>query len=373
MKKEIPISRFNDDESYEIVLPTKRFEARIIQLKAFATTLIMIKDMIKINVSARGWGYTLENEGIITKAKINRVENLINECRKEGYLPLDFTPDDPSRAFVGVGLPNEQDPKKFIEEGLDYVYKIPNYYEPDFWKGKDYYIQILVEKGDLVSVFKTICKKYRIPISSGKGWADINQRGNYIRNFKIIEEEGKIPVLLYVGDFDPVGHQMSNQIEKNFKDLKKATGWDCKNLKIDRIGLNENFIKKHKLAWIENLITGSGMELAKVVDGKIVAGTNNSKGKPDSKGKPHPDFNKPHVQKYLKKYGVKKVEANAILKNRETIESGREILRNTIKNYLGDDVFEDYEIEKEKTQEILKDIMEEKRIFKVIEKLKEKL
>ena len=43
-----------------------------------------------------------------------------------------------------------------------------------FWDDKDFYIEMVVEKIDLVNLFMPVCAKFRIPIKNNVGWNDIN-------------------------------------------------------------------------------------------------------------------------------------------------------------------------------------------------------
>ena len=55
-------------------------------------------------------------------------------------------------------------------------------------------------------------------------------------------EAGQIPVVLYCGDFDPVGLQISDTLHANITQLAAAVGWQPDNLIIDRFGLNIDWI-----------------------------------------------------------------------------------------------------------------------------------
>src|SRR5262249_8179522 len=90
----------------------------------------------------------------------------------------------------------------------------------------------------------------------------------------------------------------------------KTVGWSPKNLHIDRFGLNYDFIRRHRLTWIDNLITGSGGDLA---------------------DKNHPDHEKPYVQNYLRKFKTRKVEANALVVRPA---AGRKLCRDAILRYV---------------------------------------
>ena len=289
------------------------------RLEEFAKEIKKISDIIGFKISARGWCYQLEGKGLITKAEFDKVENLINRCRKLGILPIDFTAEEEGRKFSGVETPDTDSPIEDLRYWVEKTLRTEESYVPDWWDGEEYYIQIVVEKIDLKTLFEPICKRYKIPIATSKGWSSMSQRAIYSRRFKQAEEQGLKPLLLYCGDHDPDGLRISDFLRKNLADLKDIRwedggyGYDPVDLEIVRFGLNYDFIKKHNLSWINNLITGSKKNL----------------GSPK-----HPNHFMPYVQEYIKKFGIRKCEANAIV---VIPKIAREFINNIIKEYLGED------------------------------------
>jgi hypothetical protein len=101
--------------------------------------------------------------------------------------------------------------------------------------------------------------------------------------------------------------------------MANAVGWHPHNLIIDRFGLDYDFIEKIGLVWINNLETGSGKSLA---------------------DPQHKDHKKNYVQNYLKQFGARKVEANALIVQPE---EGRNLCLRAILKYLPASAPEDYE------------------------------
>ena len=285
---------------------------RLYELRQFADQLTEIDNKTGFKVSSRGWCYQLEGYGVITKGEFNRVNSLINECRKNGMLPIDFVAEESARKFEGVTEPSWHDetPEEALRSWILATINAGEQYTPDYWNGETYYIQMLVEKVDLVTLFKPVCEEFNIPIATSKGWSSILQRAEMAKRFKEMEENGNIPVLLYAGDHDPFGLAISDYLLKNLWDVSNGTGWDPENLIIDRFGINYEFIIENDLTWIDNLETGSG------------------------KG---PDKSNPIVSRYIESYGERKVEANAIVTNPK---AGRDLCRNAIYKYLSEDVID---------------------------------
>jgi len=322
------------------------------RLREFAEEIEKISDRIGFKVSARGWAYQLEQEGLITKAEFDKVESLINRCRKLGILPIDFTAEEEGRRFSGVIIPTEEAPLEELREWIEYIIDCEGWYKPNWWEGEEYYIQMVVEKIDLKTLFEPICKKYHIPIATSKGWSSMLQRAIYSRRFKEAEGKGLQPVLLYCGDHDPDGLRISDFLRKNLDDLKDIvwedglSGYNPSNLEIVRFGLDYDFIEKHNLTWINNLITGSKRDLS---------------------SPSHKNHNMPYVQEYIKKFGIRKCEANAIV---PMPEIARELVENAITEYLGDNALERFEKTRKENKEGIIKTMKEIGVYK---KLKESL
>jgi hypothetical protein len=309
----------SDPIERKIILPRrgKKYRNDIIN---FANRILELNEKIGFKVSSRGWAYLLESYNLINKGEFDRIQKLINKCRKRGLLPIDFVAEDDARRFSHVWRPTEETPVQCLKDNIEITLDAGHFHKPDYWNGEEYYIQMLVEKIDLVTLFSPVCEKYHVPLASSRGWSSILQRAEIIERFKEMEEIGHKCVLLYAGDHDPAGLAISDFLRVNLKDLKKATGWNPDNLIIDRFGLNYDFIMQYNLTWIDNLITGSGKQ---------------------------PDRTKPYVAEYIEQFGERKVEANAIVV--KPVEA-RQLCEDAITKYLGTDVLQRFE---DKKQEIL--------------------
>lgn len=307
-------------------------------LEDFANSLININESLDFKMSARGWAYYFENEGLIDKSDIEYHKDRINKLRKNDFeagwdhapLPSDFTAQDNSRSFDCVERDNYAEPEKYVKREINHL--VNPHIDLSFWETQDVFIQVLVEKIDLKEIFKPICRKYNIPIATGKGWSSINQRAKILTRFNKWAKRGKCPILIYCGDFDPAGMQISNTLKKNFNDLHDAlipdgdggyfSGWDSEEvgLTIDRIGLSEGQVEKWGFPWIDNLETSG-------------------EGPPLDSPK-HSDHDQPYVQNWLDEYGVRKVEANALVTQPEL---GRDLFTNSVEGYLSDNPKQEYQ------------------------------
>jgi hypothetical protein len=294
-------------------------EAYQADLRTFCDRILEIRSRL-FEVGSRGWCYLLEGEHIITKGEFDIAERLIVRCRKTGDLPLDICAEDAKRSAEGIERLDDRDVEDEADAIIEYTHTAYQDYTPvSFWDELNVYVEMATEKWDLRSLFSRVAREFRIGIQNVGGWADLNVRAGMMRRFREWEAKGKRCVLLYCGDHDPGGLQISGFLRDNLEELAPAVGWSPKNLLIERFGLDYEFIEANRLTWIDNLETSTGKSLA------------------DPK---HPDHLKPYVQTYLKRFGARKVEANALVAHPE---NGRELCRQAILRYVPEHALQSYE------------------------------
>jgi hypothetical protein len=294
------------------------------QVEEFCRQIEQIRGTLDFEVSARGWCYILEEHGA-TKADFDTIQNLLVDCRKSGDLPLDICAEDEARTADHIEDVTDESPEEFVCNWIEYVRDdaCDNYNPISLWDDSDYYCEMWVEKIDLKSLFSDICKRYTIPLINIRGRTCLNSRAGTMRRFLQRECQGKTCVLLYCGDHDPSGLQISEEIRSDMESMTGTTGYSPLSLIIDRFGLNADFIKRQRLSWTNNLITSSGEDLA---------------------NRHHPDHCKPYVQNYIQQFGAHKVEANALVVRPE---AGRRLCLNAIRRYIPDNLLSDFEARRE--------------------------
>jgi hypothetical protein len=301
--------------------PTAAQNARFdLDLAAWCAGILEINSTLDFRVSSRGWCYILEEKGGLLKGDFDVAQARINDCRKSGLLPLDICCDDDGRAADGLEDLDVADVEQEATNVVNYVANAHHHYDPiSFWETQPKYVEMATEKIDLKSLFSRECRPYHLPISNISGWNDINSRATMMRRFAYWEAKGKQCVLLYCGDHDPGGLQISGFLRSNFDDLTGAVGWSPQHLIIERFGLDYDFIVAQGLTWIENLETGSG--------------------KFPLDNPRHPDHFKPYVQSYMRQFGARKCEANALVTRPA---AGRELCRRAILRHIDVDAIREY-------------------------------
>jgi hypothetical protein len=120
-----------------------------------------------------------------------------------------------------------------------------------------------------------------------------------------------------------------NWLFKPFIGRNNPNEYDCVRPPQARAGpavrRRKDFIVENDLVWIENLITG-----ARTGEAAGVCLSNKS----------HPDHNKPYAQSYIRQFGARKVEGEALVK---VPAAGRRLCRDAILKYVETDAAEQYE------------------------------
>ena len=251
----------------------------------------------------RGWAYYAEGLGLITKGEFDRFEKLLTDMRKDGELNPDVIEPDASRMATTVydydadtDTPEEhaQWAVDEIRERLNLLSRI--YHEHGYWSDLDYYVEMIVEKKDLVQIFRSTADRYNIRITNGKGDTDIHTRLAMLKRFRDHSYAGRQCILLAIGDHDPKGLHIVEGLHRTIMSCANLKGldWPDPEFEVVNIGLTERQIDDLDLMKIANLETGGGRDLS------------------DPR---HPDHYKPYVQDYMANFGVWKCEANALVGN----------------------------------------------------------
>lgn len=130
--------------------------------------------------------------------------NLINDARLAGYIDW-YAIEDRTRNLQR--LSHWDSPKEIIETAS-------NQYRKDMWETQDYYVEVWVEKEALSDVVGQTCNRLDVPYFSCRGYVSQSEMWSASHRIQRKQREGKMCVLLHLGDHDPSGIDMSRDIEE---------------------------------------------------------------------------------------------------------------------------------------------------------------
>ena len=88
-------------------------------------------------------------------------------------------------------------------------------YNRNRWENQPIYPEVLIEKKALEGVFLKPCNALRVGLGACKGYPSLTFLSLMAIRFKTAVRRGKIPVILYFGDFDPSGEDIPRSLQAN--------------------------------------------------------------------------------------------------------------------------------------------------------------
>ena len=123
----------------------------------------------------------------------------------------------------------------------DYLITARKAYKRLRWQAQPAYVEVWVEKQALATIFAPICEDWQARLVICRGYPSVSCVYEAAERFKEAEEAKEGPlVLLYFGDWDPSGVDISRNV------AEELTFWGA-SVKIQRVALNPPQIKEHHL------------------------------------------------------------------------------------------------------------------------------
>lgn len=192
-------------------------------------------------LTLRGLHYQLVSIGMTNSIKhYKRVVSAMIDARWSGLVEFD-TFSDLDRTMVGKTKYEETDIYNSIEEGKEAIKNWMDIYYKNRWENQPYYPEVFIEKKALQGVFQSPCTHNRVALGACKGYPSLTFLNEATQRFIEAEERGKIPVIIYFGDYDPSGEDIPRAIEENIKRL------GCESIQVHRIALMEHQVIEWKL------------------------------------------------------------------------------------------------------------------------------
>jgi hypothetical protein len=188
------------------------------------------------DLSLRQLYYQLVSKNIVenTERSYKNVGVLVSDARLAGLIDWDMIKD---RGRVMAKNPHWDDPKDFVES-------VANHYRFDIWHDQTNYVEVMVEKQALEGVLMPVCKEMDVPFTANKGYTSSSAVYEASRRFINKWNEGRELHVIYLGDHDPSGIDMTRDVlDRLDLFVKTSTGRE------EEIGPNEvEAVNVHRIA-----------------------------------------------------------------------------------------------------------------------------
>lgn len=180
--------------------------------------------------------YQLVGKGYIENkvSEYGMLSRLLKYARLEGYIPWDWI-EDRVRAYHD--LTGWEGADEFIEAALKHFLRG---YSRDLLQSQEVYLEIWIEKDALSSIFTRVARPYTIPVVVCRGFSSVSFLNDYKDRLQYYQ--GKRPILLYFGDFDPSGVEMLRAMEITLQDELMVEG-----IAFKRVALLKEHIAEYHL------------------------------------------------------------------------------------------------------------------------------
>lgn len=178
------------------------------------------------DLSLRQLYYQLVSRNIITNEErsYKNLGNLVSDARLAGFVDWDMIKD---RGREMVSNPHWKDPANFIEV-------VAPQFRFDLWADQPNYVEVMVEKQALEGVLQPVCRSLDIPFTANKGYSSSSAMYEASKRYVERAENGKQLYIVYLGDHDPSGIDMSRDVGSRLDLFVKTATNRC-----DEIGPNE--------------------------------------------------------------------------------------------------------------------------------------
>lgn len=190
------------------------------------------------NLTLRALHYRLVAAGMTNDIQhYKKVVNAMIEARWKGSVNFDAFMDH-ERETIGATDYTRTDPDSSADMAKRQIKLWATSYRKNRWENQRFYPEVFIEKKALQGVFQEPCRRWDVALNPCKGYPSITFLHDAKNRFEEAQDQGKTPVILYFGDYDPSGEDIPRSIEEN---LDRMGCW----VEVRRFALMENQV----IAW----------------------------------------------------------------------------------------------------------------------------
>ena len=182
------------------------------------------------DLSLRQLYYQLVSRNIVenTERSYKNVGNLVSDGRLAGLIDWNIIKD---RGRETVSLPHWASPREILLSAAEQ-------YRVDRWLNQSHYVEVMVEKQALEGVLIPVCQKWDVPFTANKGYSSSSAMHDAGRRMYEKFREDKEVTVIYLGDHDPSGIDMTRDVEERLRLFAECCPDDTIQVEVFRVALN---------------------------------------------------------------------------------------------------------------------------------------
>ena len=170
----------------------------------------------------------IENEQRVYKS----LGEVISKGREAGYVDWEAIVDRGRRPVMPAHW----------DDGAQLLRDAAGQFRLDRWEEQAATIEVMCEKEAMASVLEPICNRYHVRFIANRGYSSATAMWQSAQRCVAAEREGKIPVVIYLGDHDPSGMDMSRDVAERLARMSGGVP-----IEIERLALNRDQVDQHQL------------------------------------------------------------------------------------------------------------------------------
>lgn len=207
---------------------SKNFGKETLQIIETVNSILDEYAAQRYDLSLRQLYYQLVARGHIENSvkSYKRIGSIVSDARLAGLIDWNMIAD---RGRVRVTPPHWDTPVGILKAAA-YSFRL------DKWQDQDYFVMVMVEKQALEGVLIPVCRNLDIPFIANKGYSSSSSMFEIGQDIANLIEDGKQIAVLYLGDHDPSGIDMTRDVNERLNMF--AGREDYFDVEVARLALN---------------------------------------------------------------------------------------------------------------------------------------
>jgi hypothetical protein len=208
----------------------KRFNNKSVRLINIVNEILDDYAKAGYDLSLRQLYYQLVARNIVpnTEKSYKNIGKLVSDARLAGLVDWSMISD---RGRVTIHQPHWDSPGSIIDA-------CAAQFRLDMWEDQPAYAEVMVEKQALEGVLIPVCQDWDVPFSANKGYTSSSAIREASKRYLSKARDGKELHVIYLGDHDPSGIDMSRDIDDRFELFTRGSG-----VRVHRVALNMDQIR----------------------------------------------------------------------------------------------------------------------------------
>lgn len=166
-----------------------------------------------------------------TERSYKNTGNLVSSARQAGLIDWEMIED---RGRETVSVNHWESPAEIIRAAA-------NQFRINKWADQPYHIEVMVEKDALSGVLEPVCRELDIAITANKGYSSSSTMYEIGQRLSNIRDDDKEITIIYLGDHDPSGIDMTRDITDR---LVMYSELDGSEIEVVRLALNYSQVEE---------------------------------------------------------------------------------------------------------------------------------